>query len=73
MADPVSVGTSTATGAVVGGLIGVAAIAAAPILLPGIGLAALGATGLALVGAIPWLPAAAGAYVGYKRGVAKNQ
>lgn len=72
-ADPVSVGTSTAAGAVIGGLAGVAAVAAAPILLPGLGLAALGATGLALVGALPWVPAAAGAWWGYKRGVQKNQ
>jgi hypothetical protein len=69
MADnSVSVGTHTVVGAVAGGLLGVAVIAAAPILLPGIGLTALGATGLALVGALPWLPAAGGAYWGYLRG-----
>lgn len=73
MADPVSVGTSTAAGAVLGGLAGVVAIAAAPIILPGIGLAALGATGLALVGALPWVPAAIGGYIGYKKGTAANQ
>lgn len=68
MADPVSVGTHTAVGAIVGGLAGVAVVAAAPIILPGLGLAALGATGLALMGALPWVPAAVGGYIGYKQG-----
>lgn len=73
MADPVSVGTHTAAGAIIGGLAGVAAVAAAPLILPGLGLAALGATGLALVGALPWVPAAIGGYIGYKKGVSANQ
>lgn len=66
--DPVSVGTHTVTGAVIGGLVGVAAVAAAPILLPALGLATLGAAGTALVGALPWVPAAVGGYLGYKNG-----
>lgn len=66
--DLVSVGTHTAIGAIAGGVLGSAALVAAGILFPPLGLATLGATGAALVGAIPWLPAGVGAYIGYKQG-----
>lgn len=71
--DPVSVGSHAVTGAVIGGLAGVAVVAAAPILLPAIGLTALGATGAALVGALPWVPAAIGGWIGYKQGVSAQE
>lgn len=66
--DAVSVGTHTAVGVVIGGLAAGAAVVAAPLILPALGLAAVGATGVALLGAIPWAGAAIGGWMGYKSG-----
>ena len=68
--DPVSVGTHTVVGAVIGAVAVGAAVAAAPVVLPALGLAALGTTAVAVVGGIPWLGAAIGGYFGYKNGKA---
>lgn len=56
---------STVKGAVIGGLATGAAVALAPVLLPAIGLGALGAALAASVGAVPWIGAGVGGWLGY--------
>ena len=58
---------NTIKGAVVGGLATAAVVAAAPIVAPALGLAALGAGAVALAGAAPWLGAAVGGLWGYNK------
>jgi len=70
--DAVSVGTHTAVGAIIGGLAAGAAVVAAPVLLPAIGLGALGVAGVTLLNGLPWAGAAIGGYLGYKNGKSKQ-
>ena len=58
---------SVATGVIVGGLAAAVAVAAAPVILPAIGLAAVATGVVTLGGALPWLGAAVGGYLANKK------
>ncbi len=54
-------------GVAVGGLATVAVVAAAPVLLPIIGLGAVGATIVGVGTSLPWIGAAVGGWLGSKK------
>lgn len=63
--------SNTVTGVIVGGLAATAVVIAAPILLPALGLAALGTSTVALIGGLPWAGAAIGGWMGWNKAAAK--
>jgi sorbitol-specific phosphotransferase system component IIBC len=59
--------TNVLKGVAVGGLATVAVVAAAPVLLPIIGLGAAGAAIVGVGTALPWIGAAVGGWLGYNK------
>jgi sorbitol-specific phosphotransferase system component IIBC len=59
--------TNTLKGVAIGGLATVAVVAAAPVLLPLVGLGAAGAAIVGVGTALPWIGAGIGGWLGYNK------